>query len=53
MNIKHITLATLFLVPAAYAADKEPMQGMPMDHKSMNMPMDRNRAMNPTFKPAA
>jgi len=25
MNIKHITLATLFLVPVAYAADKEPM----------------------------
>ncbi|HAB63926.1 MULTISPECIES: copper-binding protein [Pseudomonadaceae] len=45
MNIKHITLATLFLVPAAYAADKEPMQGMPMDHKSMNMPMD-HKSMN-------
>ena len=42
MNIKHITLASLFLVPVAYAADKEPMDGMPMDHKGMNMPMDQN-----------
>ena len=37
MNIKHITLASLFLVPVAYAADKEPMDGMPMDHKGMNL----------------
>jgi len=44
MNIKHITLASLFLVPVAYAADKEPMDGMPMDHKGMNMPMDQKSA---------
>jgi len=44
MNIKHITLATLFLVPVAYAADKEPMDGMPMDHKGMNMQMDHKPA---------
>ena len=53
MNIKHITLATLFLVPAAYAADKEPMQGMPMDHKSMNMPRDhKDMDMQMGQKPA-
>ncbi|MFG3453121.1 copper-binding protein [Stutzerimonas stutzeri] len=44
MNIKHITLASLFLVPVAYAADKEPMDGMPMDHNGMNMPMDQKSA---------
>jgi Cu(I)/Ag(I) efflux system protein CusF len=44
MNIKHITLATLFLVPVAYAAEKEPMGGMPMDHKGMSMQMDQKSA---------
>jgi len=44
MNIMSITLATLFLVPAAYAADKKPMDGMPMDHKGMNMQIDHKSA---------
>ncbi|MBK3868664.1 hypothetical protein GFL09_13355 [Pseudomonas stutzeri] len=44
MNIMSITLATLFLVPAAYAADKEPIDSMPMDHKGMNMQMDHKSA---------
>jgi len=47
MNIKHITLASFFLVPVAYAADKEPMDGMPMDHKGMNMPMDQKSEPSP------
>jgi Cu(I)/Ag(I) efflux system protein CusF len=44
MKIKHITLATLLLIPAAYAADKEPMGGKPMDHQGMNMEMDQKAA---------
>jgi len=44
MNIKHICLATFFLVPVAYAADKQPMNGMPMDHKGMNMQTDQQVA---------
>lgn len=44
MNIKHITLATLLLIPAAYAADKEPMGGKPMDHQGTNMEMDQKAA---------
>ncbi|MCH2342396.1 copper-binding protein [Pseudomonas sp. NPDC047963] len=53
MNIKHITLATLFLIPAAYAADKMPMDSMPMDHKGMDMQMDhQNMDMPMGQKPA-
>lgn len=44
MKVKHITLAALILTPAAFAADKEPMGGKPMDHQGMNMEMDQKVA---------
>lgn len=44
MNIKHICLATVFLIPAAHAADKQPMDGMSMDHKGTNMQTDQQAA---------
>lgn len=36
MNIKLITVATLLLMPTAYAADQQPMDGMPMNNKGMD-----------------
>ncbi|WP_217476672.1 copper-binding protein [Stutzerimonas stutzeri] len=39
------TVAVLALVPAAYAAETNHMEGMPMDHKGMNdMPMQHDPA---------
>jgi Cu(I)/Ag(I) efflux system periplasmic protein CusF len=44
MKIANIAFASLLLVPAAFADDKKPMEGMPMDHKGMDMQMDQKAA---------
>jgi Cu(I)/Ag(I) efflux system protein CusF len=44
MKIANIAFASLLLAPAAFAADKQPMEGMPMDHKGMDMQTDQKAA---------
>lgn len=44
MKIANIAFASLLLAPAAFAADKQPMEGMQMDHKGMDMQMDHKSA---------
>ena len=44
MKIASIAFASLLLAPAAFAADKQPMDGMQMDHKGMDMQMDHKSA---------
>lgn len=44
MKIANIAFASMLLVPAAFADDKKPMEGMPMDHKGMDMQMDQKAA---------
>ncbi|ENA26948.1 MULTISPECIES: copper-binding protein [Pseudomonas] len=41
MKIASIVFASLLVSPALFAAEKQSMEGMPMDHKGMDMPMDQ------------
>ncbi|MEN2508131.1 copper-binding protein [Stutzerimonas stutzeri] len=44
MKLVSTAFAALIMAPAAFADDKQPMEGMQMDHKNMNMQTDDKSA---------